>query len=226
MDREMDHTQHFRSDSLEETFRQGRQEEPIDKIVRKASIERNTKETEVSLSLELDGQGLYEGWTDIGFFDHMLVLLAKHSGMNIRLSCKGDLYVDNHHLIEDVGIVLGQCFLEALGDKRGIRRYGSFTCPMDETLTTVHVDLGGRGYLVYNVALSREKVGDFECEMLKEFLYAVAINGAMNLHVNTHYGDNDHHIIESIFKALGRAWKNAIYKEEGNEEIPSTKGVL
>jgi imidazoleglycerol-phosphate dehydratase len=156
----------------------------------------------------------------------MLNLLAKHGNFNLQIYTKGDTYIDNHHLIEDIGIVLGECLLKALGNKAGINRYGSFTCPMDETLTTVDLDLSGRGYLVYNVKLSRDKVGEFETEMLKEFLYALAINGKFNLHINTHYGENDHHIIESIFKAMGRALRIACKIEEGNTDIPSTKGVI
>ncbi|HHX68598.1 MAG: imidazoleglycerol-phosphate dehydratase HisB [Miniphocaeibacter sp.] len=191
-----------------------------------ASVERNTLETNIKIELDIDGNGLLKGKTGIGFFDHMLNLLAKHGNFNLQIYTKGDTYIDNHHLIEDIGIVLGECLLKALGNKAGINRYGSFTCPMDETLTTVDLDLSGRGYLVYNVKLSRDKVGEFETEMLKEFLYALAINGKFNLHINTHYGENDHHIIESIFKAMGRALRIACKIEEGNTDIPSTKGVI
>lgn len=192
--------------------------------MRKSELERNTNETQIKMSLIVEGQGKYQGQTGIGFFDHMLTLLAKHGKMDIDLSCKGDLHVDNHHLLEDIGIVLGSLIYESLGDKRGIARYGSFTCPMDESLTSVHVDLSGRGYLVFHCDLKREKIGDFETEMLKEFLYALAIHGKFNLHVNNHYGENDHHKVESIFKALGRALRQAFTIE--GEDIPSTKGVL
>ena len=190
------------------------------------AIERNTLETNIKIKLNVDGNGIFNGKTGIGFFDHMLNLLVKHGNFNIDIYTKGDTYVDNHHLIEDLGIVLGETLIKALGSKAGINRYGSFTCPMDETLTTVDLDLSGRGYLVFNVELNREKVGDFETEMLKEFLYAFCINGKFNLHVNTHYGENDHHKIESIFKALGRALRHACKIEDGNEEMPSTKGVI
>ncbi|MDL2310416.1 imidazoleglycerol-phosphate dehydratase HisB [Peptostreptococcaceae bacterium OttesenSCG-928-C18] len=191
-----------------------------------AATERNTFETNIKVKLNIDGNGIFNGKTGIGFFDHMLNLLIKHGNFNIDVYTKGDTYVDNHHLIEDLGIVLGKTLAKALGNKEGINRYGSFTCPMDETLTSVDLDLSGRGYLVYNVELSRDKVGDFETEMLKEFLYAFCINGKFNLHVNTHYGENNHHIIESIFKALGRALRIACKIEDGNKEIPSTKGVI
>ncbi|WP_099202993.1 imidazoleglycerol-phosphate dehydratase HisB [Miniphocaeibacter massiliensis] len=190
------------------------------------AIERNTFETNIKIKLNVDGKGVLNGKTEVGFFDHMLNLLTKHGKFNIDIYTKGDTYIDNHHLIEDLGIVLGEALINALGNKAGINRYGSFTCPMDETLTTVNLDLSGRGYLVFNVDLKREKVGDFETEMLKEFLYAFCINGKFNLHVNTHYGENDHHKIESIFKALGRALREACKIEEGNTEIPSTKGVI
>ena len=190
------------------------------------AIERNTLETNIKIKLNVDGNGIFNGKTGIGFFDHMLNLLIKHGNFNIDIYTKGDTYVDNHHLIEDLGIVLGETLIKALGNKAGINRYGSFTCPMDEALTTVDLDLSGRGYLVFNVELNREKVGDFETEMLKEFLYAFCINGKFNLHVNTHYGENEHHKIESIFKALGRALRQACKIEDGNEEIPSTKGVI
>ena len=193
---------------------------------RTATIERNTFETNIKIKLDIDGKGVLKGETGIGFFDHMLNLLVKHGNFNLELYTKGDTYVDNHHLIEDIGIVLGEALLKSLGNKMGINRYGAFTCPMDETLTTVNLDLSGRGFLVYNVELLRDKVGEFETEMLKEFLYSFCINGKFNLHVNTHYGENDHHKIESIFKALGRALKEACTIEDGNTDIPSTKGVI
>ncbi|QQK07825.1 imidazoleglycerol-phosphate dehydratase HisB [Miniphocaeibacter halophilus] len=191
-----------------------------------ANVERNTLETNIKIELDIDGNGLLKGKTGIGFFDHMLNLLAKHGNFNLQIYTKGDTYVDNHHLIEDIGIVLGECLVKALGNKAGINRYGSFTCPMDETLTTVDLDLSGRGYLVYNVKLNRDMIGEFETEMLKEFLYALAINGRFNLHINNHYGENDHHKIESIFKAMGRALRIACKIEDGNMDIPSTKGVI
>lgn len=191
-----------------------------------ASIERNTLETNIKVKLTIDGKGILNGETGIGFFDHMLNLLTKHGNFNLDIYTKGDTFIDNHHLIEDLGIVLGEVLLEAIGNKAGINRYGSFTCPMDECLTTVDLDLGGRGYLVYNVELKRERIGEFETEMLKEFLYAFAINGKMNLHINNLYGENEHHKVESIFKAMGRALRLACKIEDGNTDIPSTKGVL
>ena len=195
-------------------------------MTRIGKVERKTAETQLQCQWSLDEKGQFIGETGIGFFDHMMVLLAKHSNTRIEIDGKGDLEVDSHHLIEDLGIALGNCLVEALGEKRGIERYGAFTCPMDEVLTQVNLDLSGRGYYVGNFELKREKIGDFETEMLREFLYAFAINGKMNLHVNVFYGINEHHIVESIFKALGRALKTAIRIEEGNDEIPSTKGLL
>ncbi|RVU54267.1 imidazoleglycerol-phosphate dehydratase HisB [Anaerosphaera multitolerans] len=191
-----------------------------------SEIKRKTLETDIKVRLNLDGHGTLKGFTDIGFFDHMLNTLAKHSGFNLEISATGDTNVDNHHLVEDLGIVLGQSLDKALENKFGIKRFSTFSCPMDESLTTVSLDLSGRGYLVYNVELKREKVGEFETETLKEFLYAFAINGKFNLHINNHYGENDHHIIESIFKALGRALGEACKIEGENMEMPSTKGVI
>lgn len=192
--------------------------------MRQARIKRDTLETQIDLGLDLDGRGVFKGSSGLGFFDHMLTLLAKHGGLDLDLEARGDLEVDSHHLIEDLGISLGLALDKALGDKRGIARYGSFTCPMDEALTTVNLDLSGRGYLVFKCQIKRDMVGDLETEMLKEFLYALAINGKVTLHVNNHYGDNDHHKIESIFKALGRALKEAVRVQ--GDDIPSTKGVL
>ncbi|MBF7096112.1 imidazoleglycerol-phosphate dehydratase HisB [Alkalibacter sp. M17DMB] len=194
--------------------------------MRSSTIERTTGETTIDCTLDIDGKGGFAGNTGIGFFDHMLNLFAKHGDLSLEMTCSGDLYVDTHHSVEDMGIVLGTCLKTALGDKRGIKRYGNFYCPMDEALTRTTLDLSGRGYLVFNVDLTREKVGDFETEMLKEFLYAFAINSGTTLHVNTLYGSNDHHIIESIFKSLGRALKEAVSIDKDSNEIPSTKGML
>ncbi|HCX64355.1 MAG TPA: imidazoleglycerol-phosphate dehydratase HisB [Eubacteriaceae bacterium] len=194
--------------------------------MRKSTLKRDTGETQLLCQLNVDGTGSLTGETGIGFFDHMLDLFAKHSGIDLDLSCKGDLNVDTHHTLEDLGIVLGQSLGEALGDKRGIKRYGTFYCPMDETLTRVSLDLSGRGYLVFHGEIKRERVGDFETEMLKEFLYAFAINAKMTLHVNILYGENDHHKIESIFKALARALKEAMSYGDDLDSIPSTKGML
>lgn len=193
---------------------------------RLGKIRRRTNETTIDCSWSLDEKKGFIGTTGIGFLDHMMTLFAKHSGTTIECDAKGDLEVDTHHLVEDLGICLGSCLTYALGDKKGIERYGAFTCPMDETLTQVNLDLSGRGYYVGNFELKRDKLGDFETEMLREFLYAFAINGKMNLHVNVLYGINEHHIVESIFKAMGRALKEAIAVDENSDEIPSTKGVL
>lgn len=192
--------------------------------MRQADIHRKTGETDISISLSIDGKGRFEGTTGIGFFDHMMNLLACHSGMDISISCKGDLEVDNHHTIEDLGIALGDVFLKALGDKKGIRRYGAFFCPMDETLSRIVLDLSGRPYFVYDVKIPVERIGTFETEMTREFFLAFAMHGMMNLHMACLYGENSHHIVESLFKGLGHALKEAVTVEGGR--VLSTKGVL
>lgn len=192
--------------------------------MRKADIHRKTGETDISISLSIDGKGRFEGTTGIGFFDHMMNLLACHSGMDISISCKGDLEVDNHHTIEDLGIALGDVFLKALGDKKGIRRYGAFFCPMDETLSRIVLDLSGRPYFVYDVKIPVERIGTFETEMTREFFLAFAMHGMMNLHMACLYGENGHHIVEALFKGLGHALKEAVTVEGGR--VLSTKGVL
>lgn len=192
--------------------------------MRQAEIHRKTGETDVAISLVIDGEGRFEGTTGIGFFDHMMNLLACHSGMDISLSCRGDLEVDNHHTIEDLGIALGTVFLKALGDKKGIRRYGAFFCPMDETLSRIVLDLSGRPYFVYDVKIPVERIGTFETEMTREFFLAFAMHGMMNLHMACLYGENGHHIVESLFKGLGHALKEAVTVEGGR--VLSTKGVL
>lgn len=192
--------------------------------MRQAEIHRKTGETDIAISLVIDGEGRFEGTTGIGFFDHMMNLLACHSGMDISLSCRGDLEVDNHHTIEDLGIALGSVFLKALGDKKGIRRYGAFFCPMDETLSRIVLDLSGRPYFVYAVKIPVERIGTFETEMTREFFLAFAMHGMMNLHMACLYGENGHHIVESLFKGLGHALKEAVTVEGGR--VLSTKGVL
>lgn len=192
--------------------------------MRQAEIHRKTGETDIAISLVIDGEGRFEGTTGIGFFDHMMNLLACHSGMDISLSCRGDLEVDNHHTIEDLGIALGTVFLKALGDKKGIRRYGAFFCPMDETLSRIVLDLSGRPYFVYDVKIPVERIGTFETEMIREFFLAFAMHGMMNLHMACLYGENGHHIVESLFKGLGHALKEAVTVEGGR--VLSTKGVL
>ena len=192
--------------------------------MRQAEIHRKTGETDIAISLVIDGEGRFEGTTGIGFFDHMMNLLACHSGMDISLSCQGDLEVDNHHTIEDLGIAMGTVFLKALGDKKGIRRYGAFFCPMDETLSRIVLDLSGRPYFVYDVKIPVERIGTFETEMTREFFLAFAMHGMMNLHMACLYGENGHHIVESLFKGLGHALKEAVTVEGGR--VLSTKGVL
>ena len=192
--------------------------------MRQAEIHRKTGETDIAISLVIDGEGRFEGTTGIGFFDHMMNLLACHSGMDISITCQGDLEVDNHHTIEDLGIALGTVFLKALGDKKGIRRYGAFFCPMDETLSRIVLDLSGRPYFVYDVKIPVERIGTFETEMTREFFLAFAMHGMMNLHMACLYGENGHHIVESLFKGLGHALKKAVTVEGGR--VLSTKGVL
>ena len=192
--------------------------------MRKATLRRTTGETDISISLTVDGTGRFEGTSGIGFFDHMLHLLARHSGMDISLTCQGDLDVDNHHTIEDIGITLGEVFEKALGDKKGIHRYGCFFCPMDEVLSRIVLDLSGRSYLVFDVDIPVERIGSFETEMTREFFLAFANNAKMNLHMSTLYGVNGHHIVESLFKGIGHALKEAVTIE--GDTVLSTKGVL
>lgn len=192
--------------------------------MRKATLRRTTGETDISISLTVDGTGHFEGTSGIGFFDHMLHLLARHSGMDISLTCQGDLDVDNHHTIEDIGITLGEVFEKALGDKKGIHRYGCFFCPMDEVLSRIVLDLSGRSYLVFDVDIPVERIGSFETEMTREFFLAFANNAKMNLHMATLYGVNGHHIVESLFKGIGHALKEAVTIE--GDTVLSTKGVL
>lgn len=189
-----------------------------------SQINRKTNETNTILDIDLDGEGISNIQTNIGFFNHMIDLLAFHSNININLNADGDIDVCDHHLIEDVGIALGKCMNEALGERRGIKRYGTFFLPMDETLVMVSVDISGRSYLHFEGDFKRENIGDFSTEMVKEFFRAVAFNAGITLHIRVLYGENDHHKIEGIFKAFGRALKEAI-TIEGNS-IPSSKGVL
>jgi imidazoleglycerol-phosphate dehydratase len=195
--------------------------------MRQATISRTTKETAIQLELNVDGSGKAEIDTGIGFFNHMLELFAFHSRMDLKVICKGDLDVDSHHSIEDVGIALGEALREAMGDKRGIIRYGSFTIPMDEALVTVDLDLSGRPYLVYHAELPTQILGHYETEMTEEFFRAFSYNSLMTLHINEHYGTNTHHIIEAMFKATGRALKQAVsIDEKHRDEVSSSKGVL
>ena len=191
-----------------------------------AQVRRKTAETEIELSLSLDGSGQAEIATGVGFFDHMLTLLAKHSLIDLAVKAQGDLQVDPHHTVEDVGICFGKVLAEALGTKAGIRRYGSATVPMDETLVTAAVDLSGRAVCVWQAAVPNEILGTFNSPLAEEFWRAVATHGALNLHVICHYGRNTHHIIEGIFKAIARALREAIELDPRMAGVPSTKGVL
>jgi imidazoleglycerol-phosphate dehydratase len=195
-------------------------------VARTAHLERSTSETTIRLDLNLDGSGKAELVTGVGFFDHMLTLLARHSLFDLTVQAQGDLHVDAHHTVEDVGICLGKALTQALGDKAGIRRYGSATVPMDETLVTVAVDLSGRAFCVWNAEIPPELLGTFNAPLAEEFWRAVAANAAMNLHVLCHYGGNTHHIIEAIFKAAARALRQATEADPRMAGIPSTKGVL
>jgi imidazoleglycerol-phosphate dehydratase len=196
------------------------------KLNRTSEIKRRTAETDITLTLQIDGTGVSTIATGVGFFDHMLTLFAKHAGVDMTLEAKGDLEVDAHHTVEDVGICLGQSLRESLGEKRGIRRYGHFTLPMDETLVDATVDFGGRPYFVFNVEFAAPKIGEFDAELVREFWCAVAMNAGCNLHVNMRYGTNGHHIAEAVFKSTARAMKMAFAKDGMSDDIPSTKGVI
>ncbi len=195
--------------------------------MRTASVERNTNETKISATINLDGSGSYDVKTGLGFLDHMLEQLSRHSLIDIKVRCKGDLHIDGHHTTEDVGIALGLAFLEALGDKKGIRRYGFSYIPMDEVLTRAAVDISGRPWLVWNVQFSRDKVGEMDTELFREFFQAFAQNAGLTLHVENLYGENNHHIIESCFKALARALRAALTIDRRQADaLPTTKGKL
>lgn len=193
---------------------------------RTAVIERITKETQIKLSLDIDGSGEARVCTSVPFLDHMLNLFARHGLFNLEVEAKGDIDIDFHHTVEDIGIVLGEALKQALGDKQGIRRYGQATVPMDETLASVAVDLSGRPYLVYNVRLPKVKIGEFDVELAREFFQALTNNLAANLHINVMYGDNVHHILEACFKALARALDNATQQDPRIAGVMSTKGKL
>jgi imidazoleglycerol-phosphate dehydratase len=193
---------------------------------RTAEISRQTKETKVKLCVNLDGAGKTTAETGVGFFDHMLDLLGRHSLIDLSAYAEGDLQVDAHHTVEDVGIVLGQALDKALGDKRGIHRYGWAIVPMDETLAQVAIDLSGRSAFVYNAKYAGGMIGNFPVELVEEFFKAVATNGKLNLHINVAYGTNNHHIAESIFKATAKALRQAVTLDPRNPDVPSTKGSL
>ena len=191
---------------------------------RSSTVSRKTTETSIFINLDVDGSGKYEILTPAGFFNHMLEQLAKHGKFNISLKADGDVHVDFHHLVEDVGISLGKAFFEACGDFNGIKRFSSKTVPMDDALTTVSIDISNRPFLVYNVKNLTEKINDFDTELFEEFFRAFVNNFRCNLHINTHYGINSHHIIESIFKAFALTLNDAL--QIVDTSIPSTKGVL
>jgi imidazoleglycerol-phosphate dehydratase len=195
-------------------------------MLRTARIQRQTGETKIDLSLDLDGAGRSEIATGIGFFDHMLTLLSKHSLIDLNVNAEGDLHVDAHHTVEDVGICFGKALSQALGDKAGIRRYGDATVPMDETLVTSAVDLSGRPFLVWKVALPPEMLGTFNAPLAEEFWRAVSSAGGLNLHVICHHGQNSHHVVEGVFKATARALRQAVEPDPRGGGVPSTKGVL
>ena len=191
-----------------------------------ASIERNTRETKIALTLNLDGSGQCSADTKIGFFDHMLDGFARHGLFDLTVSCDGDTWVDSHHSIEDTGIVLGTAIKEACGDKKGIQRYGSCILPMDEALVLCAVDLSGRPYFAYDAAFKGDRCGDMDTQMAREFFYAVSYAGAMNLHIKVFYGENDHHIMEAMFKAFAKALDQATQLDPRITDVLSTKGSL
>ncbi len=193
---------------------------------RTARIERKTNETDISLELDLDGNGTAQIATGVGFFDHMLELLARHAVIDLAVKAQGDLQVDQHHTVEDVGICLGQAIRQASGDKSGIRRYGHFTLPMEETLVTSAIDLSGRYYMAFGAEFPSAKIGDFDSELIEVFWQAVAANALCNLHVVLHYGRNSHHISEAVFKSLARSLRMAVEPDDRMTGVPSTKGVI
>jgi imidazoleglycerol-phosphate dehydratase len=195
--------------------------------MRRATLTRSTAETQITAAINLDGTGQYQMDTGIGFFDHMLDQLARHSLIDMDVSAKGDLHIDDHHTVEDCGIVLGQALTQALGDKRGIRRYGSCLLPMDDTLVRVALDLSARPYLAWNLALPTQKIGTFDTELVREFFQAFSTHGGITLHVDLLRGDNSHHIAEAAFKALARALREAVETDpRKTDAVPSTKGTL
>ena len=193
---------------------------------RKAEVNRKTKETEIFLRLDLEGSGKYSIHTGIPFFDHMLSLLAYHSSMDLSLKARGDLGVDAHHTVEDVGICLGDGIRKALGEAKGIQRYGMALIPMDEALASVALDLSMRPWLVFHMKLKRSRIGTFDLELVEEFFKALCNHGSMTLHVNLLYGRNSHHMVEAVFKGFGRALRQAISLDSRSAGVPSTKGML
>lgn len=195
--------------------------------MRKSEIERNTNETKIKIKLNIDGTGKYLNKTKVGFLDHMLDLFARHGRFDLEVICEGDTHIDYHHSVEDTAIVLGKCFAKALGDLKGIKRYGNFFMPMCEALTLVAIDICARSHLVFESDLINQKVGDFDTELVKEFFTAFTNSMNITMHIKTFYGENTHHIIESIFKGFAKALSQAVeIDEKYKDEIPSTKGLL
>ena len=195
--------------------------------MRKAKVSRKTAETEIEVEIDLDGTGRYDNETGVGFFDHMLDQLARHSLIDMKVRATGDLHIDDHHTVEDTGIALGQALAEALGDKRGVHRYGSCLLPMDDALVRAALDLSGRPYLVWNLALPTPKIGTFDTELVREFFQAFSTHGGITLHVEALAGINSHHIAEAAFKAVARALRDAVETDPRKADaVPSTKGAL
>ena len=195
--------------------------------MRKAAITRATAETDIAVEIDLDGTGVYDNRTGVGFFDHMLDQLARHALIDMKVSAKGDLHIDDHHTVEDTGIALGQALTKAMGDKRGIRRYGSCLLPMDDALVRAALDLSGRPFLVWNVAMPTAKIGTFDTELVREFFQALATHGGITLHVDMLHGVNSHHIAEAAFKAVARSLRDALEVDPRKADaVPSTKGTL
>ena len=195
-------------------------------MARTAVIERQTRETQIRVELNLDGSGQGSWKTGVGFFDHMLELFTRHGAFDLHVEAKGDLHVDQHHTVEDVGICIGQAIRQAVGDKKGIRRYGHFTLPMEETLATTAVDLSGRYFMVFQAQFNSSKIGDFDSELVEDFWQSLAANALCNLHVLVHYGRNSHHVSEAIFKSAARALRMAVEVDPRMTGVPSTKGTL
>ena len=195
-------------------------------MTRKAELSRVTRETSIKVAIDLDGTGVSKISTGIGFFDHMLELFSRHSLVDLTVEAKGDIQVDYHHTVEDTGLVLGSCIREALGDRRGIRRYGFFLLPMDETLCECALDLGGRPFLVFDTKMKHAFVRDFEVKLFEEFFRSVSVEAKMNIHLREIYGDESHHICEGFFKSFARAFRAAVEPDPREKGIPSSKGVL
>ena len=195
--------------------------------MRSTSLSRKTAETDITVEINLDGTGAYDNETGVGFFDHMLDQLARHSLIDMKIRAQGDLHIDDHHTVEDVGIALGQALSQALGDKRGIRRYGSCLLPMDDALVRTALDLSARPFLIWNVDLPTPKIGSFDCELVREFFQALSTHGGITLHIDMLHGINSHHIAEATFKSVARALREAVEVDPRKaEDIPSTKGAL